>query len=265
MIRREVNLPVEAIDNAVQTGAMFLPSKLGDTALSAVILFHEFGYSKEQSEGYAEAITREVGAVCLALDLLGHGRHKPKSDLARFTFRDQLKGARNAYRHLIPSSSNDARIVDSTRVGLIGSSFGAPLAVALSAEPGAEVKSQLLRAPAVYPNEFWDLYHQDYAIGAHSDGNGNEVIPKRQELEEFRRTSALLDGTQIMENVRNFDGPLTVVACGEDKRIPGQVIEAYLRAAKNPEYIIIENAEHMLDSNCQARFTDIAVEWAAKL
>lgn len=241
-------------DDVLQAGTIFMPENLNQSAVCSLLFLPEFGYNRRQSEECARKVAKKLGASCLALDLLGHGESEGRSR-QKFTINDQLKGALNAYDYLMQHDGYG------TPAGVVGSSFGAYLAVLVAAARRESVKSLILRAPGAYPDHFKDLPHSDYALGAQINvGQQLKKPPRRQELEDFRQDPQQLARSENMEIIRNFSGSVTIVRSTQDERIKPTVIEAYAEAAasgnnKVNEIINIE-APHILDGSRLAKFSN---------
>jgi len=232
MIRRSV--PPSSSDIAIESGARRLAARRtsGATGGAAPGILFLHGLHSDQS-GYgprAEAAASELGAVCLTVDLGGHGR----SDGAReeLSPRDHLGDALAAYDALVGSGG-----VDPDRVGVCGASYGAFLAALLAAR--RPVRRLLLRAPALYPDDWLDV-----------------PLTARGPLIGTPPASAALD------SLARFDGDVLVVESGSDETIPPATVQAYLRARPGARHEVIAGATHRLaEPAWDEAFLRLVLDW----
>jgi dipeptidyl aminopeptidase/acylaminoacyl peptidase len=194
-----------------------LAAHLSAPAVTRPGLLFIHGLHSSQS-GYlerAEAATEELGAVCLAFDLGGHG----ESDGTRsaLSLRDHLADVTAAYDCLVAE-----RDVDASRIGVSGASYGGYLAALLTAlRPVARLA---MRAPMVYADSELDV-----------------PLALRTSSGEVPEASAAVDA------LGRFSGSLLLVESGRDEVVPPSMIQAYRDAVPEAEYVLIPDAGHELN------------------
>jgi pimeloyl-ACP methyl ester carboxylesterase len=176
----------------------------------------------------------KLGATCLTFDLGGHGRSGTQPEV--LSARDHLLDTIAAYDALVASQH-----VDPARVGVCGASYGAYLAALIVAQ--RPVRRLLLRAPALYPDDWLDT-----------------PIGRRGPLGTTPTNSAAL------ESLRQFGGEVLVLESGCDEAIPKDMIQAYLHACRSPVHDLIPEATHQLtDPLWKELFLQRIVEWFGPL
>lgn len=200
--------------------------------LPGVLFIH--GLMSDQN-GYlprARRTANELRAACLTFNLSGHGDTRTSTRLESLTIRDHLQDITAAYDRL----AGDYR-VDSTRIGICGSSYGAYLAAILVQLRG--VRRILMRAPAMHGDAEFTI-----PIG-NLPGSRADVSPSTA-------ASALAE----------FDGEILILESGADEVIPYAVIHEYLKVAPTARHRIIEGATHALTRpEWRSQFTDEIIEF----
>ncbi|MEM6993542.1 MAG: alpha/beta fold hydrolase [Myxococcota bacterium] len=116
-------------DGKALTGVVTRPTT--GSCLPAVVLIHQFGNDKSQWDGELAAFVAR-GYVTLAIDLRGHGESDPQDGAFNGLLTDPDQApldVQAAIAHL----ANDAA-VDSSRIGVVGTSIGANLAVVAASQ-----------------------------------------------------------------------------------------------------------------------------------
>jgi uncharacterized protein len=206
----------------------------GDAIASGLLFLHGLHSDQTGYRARAEAASLRLGAVCLTVDLGGHGR----SDGARedLSPRNHLDDALAAYDALLASGG-----VDQQRVGVCGASYGAYLtALLVQRRP---VRRVLLRAPSLYPDQWLDV-----------------PLRLRQPLGSPPATSA------AQRSLAAFDGDVLVLESGADEVISHATVEAYLSATRRARLEVIPEATHRLTNPAwEATFVRLLLEWFADL
>jgi pimeloyl-ACP methyl ester carboxylesterase len=107
---------------------------------AAVLFIHGWRSSKDGYTARVRPLVDRLGITCLTFDLGGHGHST--GDRADLSARDHVDDATAAYDHLVAAAG-----VDPGRIGVCGASYGAHVAVLLSAVRA--VQCLVLRAPAL--------------------------------------------------------------------------------------------------------------------
>ncbi len=144
-----MSLRDEAIDISVDgdsiEGTLVLPERPAASGAAALFV-HGWGGNQEQYLARARAVAA-LGYVCLTFDLRGHQRTRTQYDAV--TREQNLRDVVAAYDVLARRPG-----VDSSRIALVGSSYGAYLgAIATTLRA---VRWLSLRAPALYKDTGWE-------------------------------------------------------------------------------------------------------------
>jgi len=200
---------------------------------AAVLFVHGLGSSRATNVERAAAVARAHSATCLAIDLGGHGDSTGR--LTAMTPRQNLADIVAAHDALASVPG-----VDPARIGVCAASYGAYLAVLLTAF--RPVARMLLRAPALYADDCFDqgLSH--------------------------RRPGDPTTAATPLAHLALFPGPVTLVESEHDEVIGRDVIAAYLAARPGTAHVIQPDARHALtDPTWRAEFQRIVVEFFGAL
>ena len=217
-------------DDRVLAGTLVTP----DSPSGAAVLFvHGLGSSRGTNVERAEAVSRSHSATCLAIDLGGHGDSTGR--LTQVTPRQNLADVVAAHDRL-----RSAPGVDPDRIGVCAASYGAYLAVLLTAF--RPINRMLLRAPALYADVCFD-----------------------RGLSERRAGDPTTAATPLA-HMALFPGPVTIVESEHDEVISHDTIAAYLAALPGAGHLIQPEARHALtDPAWRANFQRIVVEFFSTL
>jgi uncharacterized protein len=226
------------VDGRTIAGSLTAPTITEPTHESArvpgVIFVHGLDGNQEGYIARAKALSDQFPILSLTLDLSGHGHSE--GNLARLTPFDHLRDLTEAFDTLTSYER-----VDPARIGVCAASYGAYLAVHLSAL--RPIKSLLLRAPALY-----------------------EDSQLCEPLASGRRTTASANASQFLETLRKYDGRITVVESGKDKIVTRDVLDLYICNMQHGTVNTIADAGHVLESVQQkALFMEYVQSWAKEL
>lgn len=200
---------------------------------AGVLFVHGLGSSRATNVGRAEALCRRTAATCLAVDLGGHGDSTGR--LTGVTPRQNLADVVAAFDALAGAPG-----VDPARIGVCAASYGAYLAVLLSAL--RPVNRMLLRAPALYADDSFDLG-----------------------LAQRRPGDATTAPTPLA-HLALFGGPVTIVESERDEVISHATVEAYLAAQPGADHVVQPGARHALtEPSWRADFLEVVLETFADL
>ena len=133
---------------------------------------------------------------------------------------------------------------------MLGVSYGAYLAVLLSGQ--RPVESLLLRSPAIYQDEGWDVQKEDL---------------DRNEVEEVRDRELAPPDNRALTAAAQFEGDLTLVECEDDKVIPHETHMNYFHAfshARSRQLHLIAGAGHELSGQAHRKcFEKLFESWLA--
>lgn len=196
---------------------------------AGVLFVHGLGSSRATNIERAEAVCARLSATCLAIDLGGHGDSTGR--LTEMTPRANLADVVAGYDALVSVPG-----VDPARTGVCAASYGAYLAVLLSAL--RPVSRMLLRAPALYADDCFDR------------GLGR------------RRPGDRVTAPTPLAHLALFPGPVTIVESEQDEIISHDTIAAYLAALPRAAHVVQPGARHALtDPAWRADFQQIVVEF----
>lgn len=222
-------------------GTLFMPKELGQVSVAGVLLAHGYQSNRAGYREYAEAVTSQTQTACLTVDLAGHG--DSAGNAANLSPWDHSRDLQAAYDHLTFQKQ-----VDSRRIGVVGASYSGYLASILSGK--RPVNRLLLRAPAIYPDEFIFTPRESF---------------DQEALEDYRLNITPESRNYALDAVSELpEGHVTTVDSEKDESIPAPVIIAYLAASRGI-YKMIQGATHVLDNETRPVFKDMVVEWAKEL
>jgi uncharacterized protein len=217
-------------DDRLLAGTLVMPESPSG---AAVLFVHGLGSSRGTNVERAEAVSRSHSATCLAIDLGGHGESAGR--LTQMTPRQNLADVVAAHDRL-----RSAPGVDPDRIGVCAASYGAYLAVLLTAF--RPVNRMLLRAPALY-----------------ADGGFDRGLSERRAGDPTTAATPLA-------HLALFPGPVTIVESEHDEVISHDIIAAYLAALPRAGHLIQPGARHALtDPSWRATFERIVVEFFSSL
>lgn len=209
--------------------------------LPAVVFYHGMvSKSKPRYVKRAQALTQQ-GIVGLCFDFRGCGKSDGK--LGEISMAQWLEDALLAFDYLLQQP-----FVDKDRIGVSGKSFGGYMAALVSEK--RKVKSIVLQAPAVYPDEWFD---KPYTVTG-------DVAKQRL---EYRKSSNALNNKAISA-IKQYNNPLLVIGSELDDICPKQVVEGYYDScpSSNKKLRWIKSADHALrNKKHNEEYTKIMVKW----
>lgn len=215
------------------------------TRIPGVLFVHGWGGSQEQYLARAKEIA-SLGCVCLTFDLRGHaGTQQQHETVSR---ESNLRDVLAAYDVLAAH-----RLVDSSSIAVVGSSYGGYLAAILtSLRP---VRWLALRVPALYMDDDWELPKRQ--------------LHKEQNLHLYRQKFIHAADNRALRSCKAFEGDVLVVESEFDHVIPHAVISSYLEACisvKSLTYRVIKEADHGLtEEKNQRAYTALLVNWMTEM
>lgn len=234
-----VEIPVEGRQRL--EGTVLSPAR----RIPGVLFVHGWGGCQAHDLSRAREVAG-LGAVCLTFDLRGHQRWEAER---RTVNREQnLADLSAAYDWLVGE-----RNVDPDAIAVVGISYGGYLASILTL--GRKVRWLVLRSPALYQDEGWEL-------------------PKRQlheqiDLEAWRRRPIGWKDNRSLQAAAAFTGDVLVVAAENDEVIPRQVIDNYVAAFRRPRSLtsrVLAGADHALTGKTmQNDYNAVLVKWLTEM
>jgi pimeloyl-ACP methyl ester carboxylesterase len=216
-------------------GTLALPDA-GATG-SAVVMLHGFGSSRDEVGGLfaqqAAALAAE-GIASLRIDFRGYG--ESAGDMADTTFEGMLADVATARTYLAEVDG-----VDATRIGVVGYSFGAAIAML---EPDQFKSVVVWGQMGDLQAEFHEFLGQDFydkaaAEGVASVDLGWRVVTLKQ---SFFDSLAKHD---LAERFSGYAGPFLTIA-GDGDPAAGYFGQYLGLAAGKSEALVIPGADHML-------------------
>ncbi len=187
-------------NDGITIGATYVDT--GQAKSKGLILLHMMQRQRQDYAAFAEA-ARQKGYCSLAIDLRGHGQsltgpNGVKLNLDRFgsdDFAAMLNDVDAAYRYLVEQKN-----VDPQRVGIVGASIGANLAVNYAWRHQKRIKAVALLSPGLnYRGVTTDEPATEYPgpmlfYAAKTDGYAHESAQKLLTLAGARGTAKLYGG-----------------------------------------------------------------------
>lgn len=224
--------------NEKLAGLIYIPQKT-ENYIPSVVIFHGRGSSKKRYDDRARAIAK-YGILTLVFDFRGCGESGGK--LENQTIKMGYEDALAVYDFLASLPQ-----CDTSRIGVIGGSFGGYQAVLLADQ--RPVKSLILAAPAIYQDEWWNVVPET-------------MDPEKKAL--YRQQSDIAD-TKAIKAIRKYNGQLLVIEHEKDEVIPRRITQSYydnaVIAIKREKKVIL-NAPHALHAQIYLQQScDIVSGW----
>lgn len=221
-------------------GRLLLPAATHARA-AAVLFVHGWGGSQRHDIGKAKRLA-QLGYAGLTFNLRGHARTRRQRDTV--TRADNLRDLLAAYDFLVAQP-----VVDPERIAVVGSSYGAYLAVLLTAD--RKVRALALHAPALYKDPDFD--RPKTALNLDGD------------LPAYRRRPLTPDDNLAFRNAARFTGDVLLVESEHDTVIPHQVVANYraaFAAAASVTHHLLRDADHGLSRESWRRMYGATIaEW----
>ncbi|MCW2925148.1 MAG: dienelactone hydrolase family protein [Thermoleophilia bacterium] len=237
-----------AIAGAAVTSRGVQAARAGARPVAALVL-HGWASDRTGSSRTVAAALARIGIPSLVPDLPGHGaRPGSRDELTRAHF---LTAAVDAYDELADGLEDAA----STRILVVGTSFGAALAAQLAA--ARPVAALVLRVPADYPDAGFDDQPMGAVVG---DAGAHAWRADPDEPGDTRVTRALA----------SFAGPVLVQEAECDDVIAAPQVARLVRAAGDADRVtheLLVGAPHALSTapEALAAANDALVRWVLRV
>lgn len=175
-------------------------------------------------EGHNDGVVRMAEATGVSFAMLnyaGHGNHPVSLDDA--SREQQFNEVLGVYDQLAELGFK--------KIIVIGGSFGGYMAALLASKRTLE--ALVLRVPANYPEEEFELAYKDTSAGQKDKSH----YLYRQSIDEHYINNAV-------EGVRNFAGQTYVIEHEKDEVVHSSIPKSYYNAAKHGNYLVIPGAKH---------------------
>lgn len=175
-------------------------------------------------EGHNDGVVRMAEATGVSFAMLnyaGHGNHLvPLADATRQQQFNEVVGVYDQLKEL-----------GFKKIIVIGGSFGGYMAALLASKRTLE--TLVLRVPANYPEEEFELAYKDTSAGRKDKSH----YLYRQNIDEHYTNNAV-------ESVRNFAGQTYVIEHEKDEVVHSSIPKSYYNAAKHGNYLVIPGVKH---------------------
>ncbi len=220
-------------------GTIFMPAGTGP--FPAVLILHGLTSSENRYFDMAEMLQAH-GIAALTVNLRGHG--SSEGALAELTGQDGVADGFAAYDFLASYPG-----IDSTRIGMCGSSYGGMIAATVAG--GRPMRSLILRAPATYSETMMVTLL-------------NDIMAEEKTI--FRNSAEQVAVSPSVRAIENFKGDLLVVASENDDIIPRIIPQAFYdhaTAASRREFEVMAGAPHSLTPSPvhKQQFNARALQW----
>ena len=214
------------------------------TGVPGVLFVHGWAGSQERDKKRARMLAR-FGFVSLTFDLRGHGGTADR--LETVTREDNLDDICAAYDVLAGQTQ-----VDRGSIAMVGSSYGAYLAVLAAAR--RPVRWLALRVPALYRDEDWQT--PKFALD-------------RRAIALYRSALVSHEGNLALRQCRSFEGDVLIVESEKDEIVPHPAVASYLTsfiAARSVTYRVIAGADHALsDPESRRSYDQLLSSWLREM
>jgi hypothetical protein len=190
-----------------------------------VLFVHGWTGAQDANDVRLARVLAREGFLCLSFDLGGHGQSS--GHLMDFTLAQFLAQTRAAFDWLASANAEGGPIA------VCGCSLGGYLSMLLARE--RPVAALSLRVPANYPDDIFSTT----PVGRYIESGASRAW--RSEMRGAEENMALAA-------LRDFGGPVQIIAAGRDESIPLQTIRNFLAAADSVrlDYHLLEEATHTL-------------------
>lgn len=219
---------------------------------ATVILVHGFGATKEEDGMFDDIanILAESGILVYRFDFSGRG--ESDGDYANTSLTKQSDDLQSIL-DFVKSQS----LVDTSRIGILGQSFGTPTSITLN----SNIKSLVLmgsfgHVKEVMSNLFGDGYNPT-GISTRVKTDGETVKLNPVFWSDFKNHD-------ILKSIKLIKCPVLFIHGSEDDIVPLSEMEALYNAANDPkEKVVIKGGDHGLDPK-RNEMLKIIVDWFKK-
>jgi len=237
--------------NEKLVGILSVPSIKQDN-YATVILAHGFSANKDESGLFREIANNlsKIGILVLRFDFSGCG--ESEGDYSE-TSLSKLKSDLSSVINFIQTHPK----VDTSRIGILGQSFGTSITIAL--EP--KVKCLVMMGATPYPKEaLIKLFGEGYnpnSLSIRTKPSGTVTKIKSQFWKDF-------NNYKLIKSIQNIHCPILFIHGEQDDKVAISEMEEYFENAHEPkEKIIIEGTDHGLQPHRNIAYESI-VDWYSR-
>jgi len=204
---------------------LFRPLQREAPPRARVLFVHGWTGAQDANDVRLARVLARDGFLCMSFDLGGHGLSD--GQLHEFTLEAFLAQTCAAFDWLASTDDSDSPIA------VCGCSLGGYLSILLTRE--RPVAALSLRVPANYP----DGIFSGPPVGLYIESGASRA---------WRSEPRSADENRALAALRDFTGPVQIIAAGRDESIPLQTIRNFLAAADTGrmDYHLLEDATHTL-------------------
>lgn len=220
-------------------GILALPQKSAPPP--GVLLLHGFLSQKDEVGGFYRLLAISLasrGLASLRIDFRGCG--ESDGDVQDITIHQQVQDAQNAYQWLAESG-----YCNPARLGIVGFSLGAGIAMITAANHPKTFKSLVLLSPlANMRHDFQNKLGQQVFIQAAINGAA-DIDTEWHKLRLKAAFFESLDDFDLSECIRSYSGALLALAGDQDFSAANATLLAASSPAKPKEALILTATEHV--------------------
>lgn len=215
-------------------GLLDSPSSKADK-FPSIILAHGFGADKTEDgmfDDIANALIK-VGFAVFRFDFSGLG--ESEGDYSKTT----LTKLAEDLRSIIDFVKSNPR-VDTSKIGLVGMSFGTSVSVALHAP---EIKAYVLLGSVANPYEVLKNLFKEYSFNP--DGMSFRITSEGEHIEMGSQFWKDFVNHDLLKAIADIRKPICVIHGEKDSKAPLSEGQVFYENAKEPKkLVVIKNADH---------------------
>jgi pimeloyl-ACP methyl ester carboxylesterase len=227
-----------------------------------VLLLHGFLSQKDEVGGFYRLLAVSLatrGITSLRIDFRGCG--ESEGDTQDMTIHQQVQDARNAYRWL-----SECGRVDPDRLGMVGFSLGAAIAMITTMKHPGSFKSLVLLSPVAHMHhDLQNKYGREVFIQAAQSGVAEIDTGWVKHLVKTAFFKSL-DDYNLSECIKSYTGALLALAGDQDYSASNATLLAASSPAKPKEALILTGTDHVFgilgeDKSIAAAVIELTSRW----
>jgi pimeloyl-ACP methyl ester carboxylesterase len=220
-------------------GILTLPHS--STRSPGVLLLHGFLSQKDEVGGFYRMLAVSLasrGVASLRIDFRGCG--ESDGETQDITIQQQVQDAQNAYQWLAESE-----YINPARLGMVGFSLGASIAMITSANNLNGFNSLVLLSPIAHMrHDLQDRYGRQVFLQAAQNGMAeiDAGVVKHHLKNAFFKS---LDGYNLTDCIKSYSGALLALAGDQDYSAANATLLAASSPARPKEALILKGTDHV--------------------